>query len=472
MSDSKMSVPNVGGDDPEAGRLPALSDIQVEAIGKELGEPGWMIDTRRSALDQYRRLPMPSPREETWRHSDILQFPFADLPLEALARSGKQKRAPSAWLRPVAGSGTGGQIALEDGAAKIASLDDDLKRAGVVFMPVAQAVHDHPDLVRALLGKVVPPSDGKFAALAAIIFDAGIMLHVPKGVRIERPLHAALWSSPGGMRAERLLVNIEEGAEATLFYDCASPDGAESAARLQITEVSVQPGASLRLFVSQAWGRNVVCVSHDKALIRRDGRLEWGFAHLGARSYKTIAGVDLLESGAEARWVGLSFLDGDQQANLSSWQNHRAPGTTSEFLYKEALADSSRSTWRGMVHVDAGAIGADGYQANRILMLSDQVKAESIPGLEILADDVHCSHGVSIGELDPEELFYLRSRGISPQDSRQLLIDGFFEPVLEKISQDDIRRRVRTTLDEKLERVWKAQLSMDRQVRAEPEADG
>jgi Fe-S cluster assembly protein SufD len=271
--------------------------------------------------------------------------------------------------------------------------------------------------------------------LASIIFDAGIVLHVPQGVRIDRPLHASLWSSPGGLRAERLLVNIEEGAEATLFYDCASPDGAETSARLQITEVSVGPGAGLRLFVSQAWGGNVICVSQEKASIRRDGKLEWGFANLGAKSSQTMAGVDLLESGAQARWAGLSFLDGSQQANLSSWQNHRAPGTTSDFLYKETLADFSRSIWRGMVHVDSGAIGADGYQANRTLMLSDQAKAESIPGLEILADDVHCSHGVSIGELDPEELFYLRSRGMSPEDSRRLLIDGFFEPVLGKISQ-------------------------------------
>jgi Fe-S cluster assembly protein SufD len=472
MSDPAVSVPIAGGEDPEAIKPPVLSDIQVEAIGRELGEPGWMIDTRRSALDVYRRLPMPSSREETWRHCDILRFPFAGLPLEALALSGRQKRAPSAWLRPVAGPGTGGQIALEDRATRIVSLDEDLQRAGVVFMTISQAAHDHPDLLRALIGKVVSPSQGKFAALASVIFDAGIVLHVPKGVRIDRPLHASLWSSPGGMRAERLLVNIEEGAEATLFYECASPESREGAARLQITEVSVQSGATLRLFTSQAWGKNVVCVSHDQASIHRDGRLEWGFAHLGAGSSKTIAAVELLEPGAEARWNGLSFLTGNQQVNLSSWQNHRARGTTSEFLYKEALTDSSRSIWSGMVRVDPGAIGADGYQANRTLMLSDQAKAESIPGLEILADDVHCSHGVSIGELDPEEIFYLRSRGISAQDSRRLLIDGFFEPVLEKISQDDIRRRVRATLEEKLEALWKIRLPMDPRGRGDPEEGG
>ncbi|MGD0806586.1 MAG: SufD family Fe-S cluster assembly protein [Anaerolineales bacterium] len=472
MTELSMSKPKTSGEAAELVSPPVLSDIQVEAIGRELGEPGWMIDLRRSALDEYRLLPMPSPREETWRHSDILKFPFAELPLEALALSRKPKRAPSAWLRPVSTGGTGGRIVLEDGFVRETSLEENLQRTGVVFMSVSQAAHDHPELLRSLIGKVVPPSDGKFAALASIIFDAGILLHVPKGVRIDRPLHGSLWSSPGGMRAERLLVNVEEGAEATLFYEYASPEGSNPSARLQITEISVHPGASLRLFTSQSWGKNVVCVSHDKASIERDGCLEWGFAQYGAWSSKTIAGVDLLFPGAKAHWAGFSFLGGDQQVNLSSWQNHRARETTSDFLYKEVLTESSRSIWRGMVSVDPGAVGADGYQANRTLMLSDQAKAESIPGLEILADDVHCSHGVSIGELDAEEIFYLRSRGISLEDSRRLLIDGFFEPVLEKISQDDIRRRVRGTLEEKLEAVRRTQPPIDPRGQPVPEMGG
>jgi Fe-S cluster assembly protein SufD len=472
MGDQTVSVQKQAVEEPEAVKPPVLSDIQVEAIGRELGEPGWMIDARRSALDMYRRLPMPSPREEIWRHSDILQFPFDELTLEVLALSGRQKRAPSAWLRPVAGRGTGGQLALEDGNPRVATLAEDLQRAGVIFMPVSQAAHDHPDLLKVLLGKVVTPSEGKFAALAAIIFDTGIVLYVPKGVRIDRPLHASLWSSPDGMRAERLLVSLEEGAEATLFYECASPEGGNPAARLQITEVAIQSGAFLRLSTLQNWGKNIVSVSHDKASVRKGGHLEWGFAHLGGRSSKTIASVDLLESGAKVGWAGLSLLDGNQQLNLSSWQNHQAGDTTSNFLFKEALADSSRSIWRGMVRVESGAARADGYQANRTLLLSDHAKVESIPGLEILADDVHCSHGVSIGELDPEEVFYLRSRGISLQDSRQLLIDGFFEPVLEKISQVDIRRRIRAALEEKLVAVREGQVPTDRQDRANPEAGG
>jgi Fe-S cluster assembly protein SufD len=450
MGNKTIPVPAVKEDSPAGASLPAITDIQVEAIGRELEEPGWLIDARRSALDQYRLLPAPSLREETWRHSDMLQFPFAELPLEVLAVSGKHKRAPSDWLRPVAGGSTAGQIAMEDGFPRIVTLNAEWQRAGVVFQPMSQAVKDHPGLLRELIGKVVPPSDGKFAALASVIFDAGILLHVPKGVRIHQPLHASIWSSTPGMRAERVLVSIDAGAEASLFYECASPERKDPAARVQIIEASVGPDALLRLFTAQAWGKNILSLSHEKATVGRNGRLEWGFAHLGARSSKTAAGIDLLEQGASARWSGFSFLDGDQQANVSSWQNHLARETTSDFLYKGALTDSSHSLWRGMVRVAPNAMGADGYQANRTLMLSDRAKSESIPGLEILADDVHCSHGVSIGEMDPEEIFYLRSRGISLHDSERLLLDGFFEPVLAKISQEDIRRRVHAALEAKM----------------------
>jgi Fe-S cluster assembly protein SufD len=471
MGNKSVPVPAGKEDVPAGAILPSITDIQVEAIGRELEEPGWMIDVRRSALDQYRLLPTPSLREETWRHSDMLQFPFAELPLEVLAVSGKHKRAPSDWLRPVAGGATGGHIALEDGFPRIVTLNAEWKQAGVVFLPMSQAVKDHPGLLRELIGKVVPPSDGKFAALASVIFDAGIFLHVPKGVRLHQPLHASIWSSTPGMRAERVLVNIDEGAEAALYYECTSPERKDPAARIQIIEVSVRQDALLKLFTAQTWAKNILSLSHEKARVEKSGQLEWGFAYLGARSSKTVAGVDLLEQGASARWSGFTFLDESQQVNVSSWQNHLARETTSDFLYKGALTDSSRSHWRGMVHVAPNSMGADGYQANRILMLSDRAKSESIPGLEILADDVHCSHGVSIGEMDPEEIFYLRSRGISLHDSERLLLNGFFEPVLAKISAEDIRHRVRLALEAKMNSMQEIRPAAEPERPTEPETE-
>ncbi len=468
---SRKSVSAGGKETQAAVKPPVLTDIQVEAIGRETGEPGWMVDTRRAAFDIYRPMQLPSSRSEAWRNSDLLRFPFSDLNLEALAVSGKTKRMPAAWLKPAAGVKTGGQLALEDRAVHTAKLDEDLARSGVIFMPISQAVREHPDLVRGLLGSIVPAADDIFSALASTIFDIGFLLHVPKGVRIAKPLHSLLWSSGEGMRAWRLLVNVEEGAEVSLLHECASPARTEDAARLDIIELVVHRDATLRFFMTQAWGDNIVRIGHEKAVVHQNGRLTWGFAHVGARSTKTFSTLDLREQGASAQWSGLHFLDGNQQADFSTFQNHLAPKTGSDFLCKGVLSGSSRSFSRGMVRVAPSAAGADGYQGNRILMLSDQAKAEAVPGLEILSDDVRCSHGVSIGELDPEELFYLRTRGIAEEEAQNLLVRGFLETVLARIPEVEIRQRVHLAVEAKMKTMEETGIPHEDTVRKDPAPD-
>jgi Fe-S cluster assembly protein SufD len=429
---------------------PVLTDIQVEAFGRETGEPGWMVDARRAAFEIYRRAVPPQAGEDAWRHSDLLRFPFADLNLAALAVSGKGKRVPSAWLKPAAGARTGGQLVLDDRAVHTRMLAEPLAAAGVIFQPLAQAAKEHPDLIRGLLGSVVAPTDGFFAALAAIIYDVGYVLHVPKGVRIAEPLQAVLWSSGEGLRALRVLVNVEEGASVSLLHECASPARTDAAVRMEIFELNVHPEASLDFVLAQSWGGNIVRIAHERAVVGQNGRLSWAFAHLGGRNAKVFSSVDLKGEGASTRWSGLNFLEDCQQADFATSQNHLAPKTTSDFLYKGVLTGRTTAMWRGMVRVAPDAAGSDGYQGNRTLMLSDRAVAESIPGLEILSDDVRCSHGVTIGELDPEELFYLRSRGISEPEAQQLLVAGFLASVLERIPEEGIRDRVQLAVEGKM----------------------
>jgi Fe-S cluster assembly protein SufD len=448
-----MSRKNVAAETPvesAAVHPPVLSDIQVEAIGRETGEPGWMVDARRAAFERYRRMDMPTAWEETWRNSDLLSFPFSELPLEALAVPGKPRRPPAFWLKPAAGAKTGGRLALEDRTVHTAVLDDDLTRKGVIFLPIIQAVRDHPELVRRLMESAADDVPDVFTALASIIFDVGFLLHVPKGVRIDRPLHSLLWSSGDGLRASRLLIDVGEGAEVSLLHECASPERNGKAARLEILDLIVHRGATLRFFMTQAWGGNAVRIAREKAVIHRDGRLIWGFAHLGTRSAKAVSSLDLAEEGASAQWSGLYLLDGDQRADSSMRQNHLAANTSSDFLGKSILLGRAQSRTRGMVRVSPEASGADGYQGNRILILSDEAKADVVPGLEILSDDVRCSHGVTVGGLDPEEVFYLRSRGLSEEESLRLLMKGFLEGVLGRIPDEEIHRRVQLAADGKM----------------------
>jgi Fe-S cluster assembly protein SufD len=439
---------NAGG--PAAKPL-TITAVQLEAIGRETGEPGWMVDSRRSALETYRRMEPPAAADEAWRREGLPDHAFSDLTLEALAVSGKPKRAPAAWMKPAAGAKTGGWLALEDGAQRELRVDDELLRSGVVFQPILEAAREHPDLVQPLLGSTVTPADGVFPALAAMLFDTGVFLHVPKGVRIRKPLHSLLWSSGTGLRAWRLLVHVEEGAEVDLLHECASPDRKGEAARLDIVELIVHPEATLRFFLHQHWGGNVVRVGRERAVIGRQGRLVWGAASIGAAHSKILSDLDLRERGATAQWTLLQALDGTQRAEVSTLQNHIAPDTGSDFLCKGVVSGAARSYYGGMVRVAPQAAGADGYQGSRILVLSDRAGAEAVPGLEILSDDVRCSHGVTMGELDPEELFYLRSRGIPGEEARRLLVEGFLEEALGRIPQEAIRRRVHLAVGAKIE---------------------
>jgi Fe-S cluster assembly protein SufD len=452
-------------------RAPILTDIQVEAVGRETGEPGWMVDQRRDAFDNYRRLKKPSPDSEPWRHTDLLQFPFSELNLEALAVSGRPKRAPAVWRKPAAGAKTGGQLVLADREVHTARLDEDFVRAGVIFAPLLQAARDHPDLIQRLMGTVIPSATDIFSELAAVIFDIGFFLHVPKGVRIEKPLHSLLWSSGAGLRAWRLLVNVEEGAEVSLLHECASPERMESAARLDIIELIVRRGASLRFFFTEAWGGNIVRLGHEKAAVYGDGRLNWGSAHCGSRSAKVFSTLDLKEEGAAARLSGLEYLTGGQRGDYSTRQNHLAPNTTSDYLNKGILLDEARSHADGMIRIAPEAAGADGYYGSRTLILSDRAQAEALPALEILSDDVRCSHGVAVGGLDPDELFYLRTRGISGEEAKTMLMDGFLEGLLGRIPEKEVRQRVHLAVEAKMKTMETTASTDSRTVRARPAPD-
>jgi Fe-S cluster assembly protein SufD len=457
---------------PTPPAAPALTDIQVEMIGRETGEPGWMVDSRKAAFGEYRRMSMPASSSETWRRTDLLHFPFSGQNLEALTISGKTKKPPASWLKPAAGARTGGQLVLEDRSVHTAVLDEDLAKAGVIFTPFSRAVREHPDLVRRLMGSVLPSTADIFSALTAVIFDIGFLLHVPKGVRVEKPLHSLLWSSGEGLRAWRLLVNVEEGAEVSLVHEFASPDREEAAVRLDIVELIVHPRASLHFSMTQAWGGNIVRIGHEKAVIHQDGRLSWNSTHLGARTAKVFSTVDLQERGASVEWSGLHVLGDEQQADYTTAQNHLAPNTGSNFLTKGVLMGAAQSFSSGMVRVEANAAGTDGYQGNRILVLSHRAKAEVEPGLEILSDDVRCSHGVSIGGLDPEELFYAQTRGIPEEESRKLLVTGFLEGVLGRIPEEEIRQRVHLAVDAKMKTMEAGPIQKADSIRGQSAPDG
>ncbi|MDI6769766.1 MAG: Fe-S cluster assembly protein SufD [Anaerolineales bacterium] len=410
---------------------------------------GALREFRQHAWETFNRLSLPTTAEEAWRRTDLRALPADQfrLPEDGLYKS--LPAVPGELLQPLAADAHGGQIVLLPGGASV-EFTESLTRKGVIFTDLRSAERDHPDLLAKIMGAIVRPEEGKFAALAATLSQNGVVLYVPKGVSIDQPLHSILWG-PGEDLAHlsHILVWVDEGASVTYVHESASPDKSGAALHAGIVEIKVADGASLKLVELQSWGRQVWNFSHERAQVGRDANLDWIFGAVGSRLTKNFSDLDLVGEGATGRMSGFYFIDGIQHLDHDTQQNHLAPHTTSDLLFKGALKGSSRSVWQGMIYVAPGAQKTDGYQANRNLILSQNSRADSIPGLEILADDVRCTHGATVGKLEKEPLFYLKSRGIPDKDAERLLVEGFFDPIMQRISFEGVRARFQQAIHEK-----------------------
>ncbi len=429
-----------------------LADFNFSADAlPELSDEG-LQQYHTAAWEAYQSLPFPTLRDEPWRRTDIRDLATAQFMLPKAAQSLAQ---PSARLLDPITTGTERAGQLITGAAKNQRwLDDSLEAQGVVFLPFREAEEQHPQLMDRLLGEIVSPTEDKFTALAAALAKDGVVLYVPKNVVIEQPLHSLYWGGGDDLAfLNHLIVWLEEGAQVTFVHESASPNtGAQGHQVMHdgIVEVYVGCNAHLNFVELQSWGDNVWAFTRERARVMGDGNLEWIFGAMGSHLTKNFSDIDLVEEGATGRMSGFYFTSGDQHLDHDTQQNHMAPNTTSDLLYKGALMDESRSVWQGMIYVAPGAIGTDGYQANRNLILSKAARADSIPGLEILADDVRCTHGATVGKIDEELLFYLQSRGIPTKDAEQLIVMGFFAPIMERIPFEGVRNRFTDAIREKM----------------------
>ncbi len=420
-----------------------------------------MVDAASPVLGSYRaeawsafeQTAMPTIQDEAWRRTDLRKMPFERFRIPAEGAFEDLPAVPEELLKPLVGDAHGGQVTLLPGGSQV-SLDPELVAKGVVFTDFKTAEKEHPELLKKLIGNIVRAEDGKFAALAAALSQNGVLLYVPRNVQVEAPLHSVLWG-PGADLAHfsHVIVHVEEGASVTYVHEVASPtEGLDTHTMYAgLVEINVADNANLRFVELQSWGEHVWNFSHERASVGRDANLDWIFGAVGSRLTKNFSDLDLVGRGAEGRMSGFYFADGTQHLDHDTQQNHLVPNTSSDLLFKGALKDASRSVWQGMIHVAPGAQKTDGYQANRNLILSEDARADSIPGLEISADDVRCTHGATIGKIDPEPLFYLRSRGIPQEDAERLVVEGFFDPIMQRIPFEGVRERFQQAIKDKLD---------------------
>jgi len=416
--------------------------ITTHPVIDEYREKSWKI---------YGETAIPTTREEAWRRTDIRGLKFAQF--NFLDRDFKLSLndIPKNLLEPVADGDHGGQIVLY-GNEYVQRLDDELVKKGVVFCDLKTAERVHPDKLAKVMGKIVKPEEGKFSALTGAFAQNGIFLYVPKNVVIDTPLHSLLWGALVNVaHVSHVVVFLESGASATYVLEFAS--GTEEIGQSLITnniEIYVGPEANLRFVELQSLGRHVWNFTHERVHVDRNGQLDWIFGAIGGHLTKNFAELDLIAPGALGKMSGFYFTDKNQHLDYDSQQNHMAANTTSDLLFKGALVDESRSVWQGMIYVAPGADKTDGYQANRNLLLSKLARADSIPGLEILANDVRCTHGATVGKIDADQVFYLMARGIPRQDAEKLIVEGFFDPIMQRIPFEGVKNRFQKAIADKM----------------------
>jgi Fe-S cluster assembly protein SufD len=413
-------------------------------------EDASLASYRTQAWEAFKRLSLPKSTEEPWRRTDLRNLPVDSFALPNGNLPRDLPPVPEALLKPLVADQHGGQIVLKPDGAEI-DLDESIAKQGVIFTDLKTAQENHPEILARILGEVVKPEEGKFAALAGALAQNGILLYVPKNVQVKQPLHSVLCGPGAFAHISHLLVLVDQGASVTYVHESASPtETGANTLHAGIVEIKVEAGANLKFVELQSWGKHVWNFSHERARLERDASLDWIFGAIGSRLTKNFTELDLAGQGSTGRMSGFYFTDGVQHLDHDTQQNHFAPNTTSDLLFKGALKGKSRSVWQGMIYVAPGAQKTDGYQANRNLVLSDRARADSIPGLEILADDVRCTHGATVGKLEAEPLFYLKSRGIPQKEAERLVVEGFFDPIMQRIPFEGVRERFQAAILQKM----------------------
>jgi Fe-S cluster assembly protein SufD len=430
---------------------PEYTQGDVEAISAAHHEPQWLRESRLMAWEIYEDLPMPSLTDEDWRRTDYrsIRWDEADRIIEA--NGAKLDSVPAANLEPLVGEGEGGTMVFVDGKLVKYEVAPALAAQGVIFKDLVTAAIDHEDLVRDnLMTKAVKTTDGKFAALHGALWTHGVFLYVPEGKAVELPFHVVMYNTKPGASLGHVLVVVEQNAQATMQVEYASADADTHSAYIGATELLVGDDAILKYVAIQDWNRETYEFSHQRGRVGRNGNLDWIIGVMGSRLTKAYLELEMDGLGGHGRMSGFFFADKNQMFDLDTQQNHNAPLTTSDLLYKGAAKDYARTLWQGMIKSLPKMQKIDGYQACRNMLLSDTARMDAIPGLEIEADDVRCSHAATFGSLEEEPVFYLMSRGIPRPQAELMVIEGFFDELLDRVPFEGVRDRLKAAVEAKI----------------------
>jgi len=376
-------------------------------------EPTWLDERRRRGASLAQSLPLPDQKAKGWEFTDL-----ATLDLDAYAEA-----FPNATV--------------EAGAE-------------ATVLPLAEALESHGELLRERLGSLVPTED-PFVARNEASWRDGVLIHVPAGVKVAEPIKVELaLDDEGAAVSWRTLIVLEEGAEAEVWEHNGSTGDGTDALLNSVVELHVGQAATLRYVSTQDISERAWIFSSQRAQVERDGRLDWTTLGFGSARGKVRMETNLAGPGSEGRVTGGYAGGPGQHLDYDTRQEHSAPNTFSDLAFRGVLAAGATAVWRGMIRVDPGAQQTDAFQESRNLLLSPDAHADAIPGLEIEADDVRCTHAAAIAQIDRDQLFYLTSRGLDPASAKQVIIEGFLESLVERLAEGPVRDEVSAALERRL----------------------
>ncbi|MGH2938151.1 MAG: Fe-S cluster assembly protein SufD [Solirubrobacterales bacterium] len=380
-------------------------------------EPAWLEERRQKGSALVESLPLPDHKSKGWEFTDL-----ASLDLDSY-------------------TGASASVAQLGGGE------------GATVVSLAEAVESHAELLQEALGSLVPVED-PFVARNEADWRDGVLVHVPRGVRLSEPVRIEVpLDASGSAVSWRTLIVLEEGAEAEIWEHWSSPDDEVDALLNSVVELSVGQAATLRYINTQDLSEKSWIFATQRAQVERDGRLDWAALGFGSGRGKVRMDTKLAGPGSEARVTGGYAGGPGQHLDYDTTQEHAAPNTNSDLAFRGVLAAGSTAVWRGMIKVDPGAQQTDAFQESRNLLLSPEAHADAIPGLEILADDVRCTHAAAIAQVDKEQLFYLTSRGLDEAAAKTLVIEGFLESLVERLAEGPVRDEISAALERRLSEI-------------------
>src|SRR5258707_4536847 len=436
--------------------LSGFSRSAVEELSRRKGEPAWLLEKRLQAWEVFEQTPAPLGRRGDLGTQRVFSnFRFRELTPYAPTTDGNDTlpAAIQQALGQALVSQRSGLVIQRNASVVHTELAPELRAQGVILTDLETAVREHPELVQQyLLAKCGPADTDKYTALHADFWIGGIFLYVPQGVEIVDPILTQIWvDQPGAATFAHTLIIADEQSSVRFVQELDS-DGTDPRASLltSVSEVFAKAAAHVEFSNLQDLGQNIWHITHKNAVHEKDASTTWVLADLGSKAMLSNIGVDLLGDGTVGELVGVFFTDHDQRYSIKTLSHHNALNTNAETLVHGVLSGESRVEFDGMIRIEKGAQYTASFLSDHTLLLSNECRSESIPGLEIGANEVSASHGATTGKIDEEQLFYLMVRGIPRDEAERIIVQGFFEPVLQRIPLENLRIRLRRSIIQRM----------------------